>query len=438
MNSSSRLTYNIFEFLNRNSNYAVLRNYEGLPLNNSSRDIDILIARKEFLSIENKIVRLIIADDFKIITLFRSEKIITYVCGKALNGDIDLVQFDFFFNTSLFGKIILDCKEILRTKAFNGNVFHVSKEYEYLDKYLQLKFLNKPYPEKYKQLETNMRQSEILPKILKEFIGVDSMHELKNISTAKFKRKVFIKNIGSKPIEQISLLFMFYWYYLKNMLFYKGFSIGFTGPDGAGKTTVIDLFVEKMASVYSAIKLYHFRPSIIPNLGEAAHKTKLKSQVDKDYSNPHRGGKTSKVSSFIRLLYYSLDYLLGYVLKIRPSLFKRSIVIFDRYYTDIIADSRRSRIFLSPKFLFWFGKLLIPKLNYNILLTANTETILSRKQELTTEGIDNINTKLNYLASKNGYYLILNDGEPSEAIQEIASIILEKQHQKNIKKMSKR
>ena len=227
----------------------------------------------------------------------------------------------------------------------------------------------------------------------------------------------------------------FLWYYIKNKSSYKGFSIGFTGPDGSGKTTVIDTIVAQLHTVYSDIKLFHFRPTIIPNLGEAAQKTKLKSEVDTDYSNPHRSKKTSKISSFIRLVYYSIDYILGYLIKTRPFLQRRSLVIFDRYFTDVIADSRRSSIYLNPKFLFWFGKLFIPSLDYNILLTASKETILARKQELTAEGIDNINYKLDYLSDKTGYYLILNNGSPAEAIQKIITIIIDKQHQKNLKRL---
>ncbi len=435
MSTSSQLTVNIFELLNASTNYAVLRNYKGLPLNNNSRDIDILLEKKEFLKIERKIVDLIIASEFKLTTLFRSEKIITYVCANVSNGKIDLVQFDFFFNTSLFGVLLLDVKSVLKSKEFNGAIYHVSKEYEFLDKYLQLKFLNKPYPQKYKRLEAEMRQNKLLPKILKETSSTSSLIELEGMSSASFKRRVLFKNFKRKPFEQLLLLSSFLLNYFKNIVFYKGFSIGFTGPDGSGKTTVIDTIIEELNSVYSAIELFHFRPHLIPNLGEAAHKTKLKSTVDLDYSNPHRGGKTSKSSSFIRLLYYSIDYILGYIIKTRPFLQRRSLVFFDRYFTDIIADSRRSSIFLNPKFLFWFGKLFIPSLDYNILLTANKETILARKQELTAEGIENINKKLNYLADKDGYYLVLNNGSPAEAVQKITSIIIDKQHQRNLKRV---
>jgi thymidylate kinase len=435
MSTSSQLTSKLFEFLNTTANYAVLRNYEGLPLNNSSRDIDILLEKKEFLKIERKIVNLIIASEFKVTTLYRSEKIITYVCAQVSSGKIDLVQFDFFFNTSLFGILLLDVHCVLNSKEFNGAVYHVSKEYEFLDKYLQLKFLNKPYPQKYKVLEAEMRQNKVLPNILKETTGTLSLIALEGITSAKFKRNVFFQNLKRKPFEQVGLLFSFLWNYFKNMLIYKGFSICFTGPDGSGKTTVIDGIVTQLSKTYSSIELFHFRPHLIPNLGEAAKKTKLKSEVDKDFSNPHRGGETGKISSVIRLLYYSIDYVSGYFIKVRPILKNRNLVIFDRYFTDIIADSRRSSIFLNHKFLFWFGKLFIPNSDYNILLTANTETILARKQELTAEGIESINKKLNYLADKNDYYLVLNNGNPAEGVQKIITIIIDKQHQINLKRI---
>ena len=110
-------------------------------------------------------------------------------------------------------------------------------------------------------------------------------------------------------------------------------------------------------------------------------------------------------------------------------------MIFDRYYTDIICDSRRSRIYLNPKFLYGFGRLFIPSLDYNILLTAQTDTILARKRELDTEGIAAINAKIDYLKNKKGYYKVMNEGTPQEAVTKILNIIFEKQHKKNLKRL---
>ncbi|MBQ5896741.1 MAG: hypothetical protein IIW75_09290, partial [Bacteroidaceae bacterium] len=111
------------------------------------------------------------------------------------------------------------------------------------------------------------------------------------------------------------------------------------------------------------------------------------------------------------------------------------VVVFDRYYTDIICDSRRSRIYLSPKFLYWWGKLFIPTLNYNILLTASSETILARKRELDEEGIKTINAKIDYLACKKGHTKVMNENTPQVAVYEILNFVFYEQHKKNLKRL---
>ena len=74
-------------------------------------------------------------------------------------------------------------------------------------------------------------------------------------------------------------------------------------------------------------------------------------------------------------------------------------------------------------------------MDYNILLTAGTDTILARKRELDEEGIRLINKKIDYLANKKGYKKILNERTPEETITEILSYIFEKQHNKNLRRL---
>ena len=432
MINSSELTAKIFEFLNTNIDYVVLRNYEGLPFENISRDIDILVAKKEFKHFEKSFIKIIVSSGFKVTTKYKSDKIVTYVIANCYENKLDLVQFDFFFNTSLFGLCLIDEKDILKTKLFNGSLYHPSKEYEFLDKYFQLKFLNAPYPSKYLGLKEQMATSYKLIPIIKK-LGYNTFNQLETTTTSKFRRTIIISQFKTNPIKFFKGFFLFLFFHIINNFNPKGLSIGFTGPDGAGKTTVINMVIAELKKVYSAVDLHHFRPTLMPNLGEAAQKAKFKDQVDTDYSNPHRGEKTNKLNSFFRLSYYTIDYVIGYFKIVRPNLVERGIVIFDRYYTDIIADSRRSRIFLKPKFLFVFGRFFIPKLDYNILLTADTKIILKRKQELTVDGIIQINNIIDYLKNKKDYYKIENNGSAEEAVHRILKIILNNQHAKNFK-----
>lgn len=420
----------VFEMLNtKHIKYAVLRNYEGLPYTNKSRDIDILIKEKEYPIIKSELAKCFLKYGYKIVTFFESERLRTFICGKVESENIELVQFDFFTHTSAYGHIILTDEDILASRILTKGIYHVSKEFEFLDKYLYLKYIGAEYPSKYATLREQMIESSQMKELLKHLFGINSLKELEDMSVKEFRKRN--RKMGRERIDNILL---FWKYYIKNIVCCKGYSIGFTGPDGSGKTTVINSLHSCLSLVYSKINLYHFRPMMFGNLGEVVHSTGLKKEVDRKYDKPHRGKKVGCLNSLIRLFYYSMDYIIGYLRCIRPSLMKRELVIFDRYYTDIICDSRRSRIYLNTKFIYWFGKLFIPSLNYNILLTANTDTILDRKRELDKEGIEAINKKIDYLANKKGYYKVLNEGTPQEAVAEILRIVFEEQHKKNLKR----
>lgn len=438
MRTSVEFLTTFFNFLNKNGEYAVLRNFEGLPAHNNSRDIDIVIEPSTYRRLKSDLIELIEKESWKIVTYLNSDRLITWVCACVDNDSrTEIVQFDFFFHTSIFGITLLEAKDFLKSRQFNGTIYHVDKEYEFLDKYMYDRAVGVAYPEKYRKTREAVENSGEVKKVLKKVFGSNSIEECDKTSGKKLLLNAFKQNLSSNPFRTIGRMLNFEYYHIRNYVCSNtGFSVGFTGPDGSGKTTVIDQILERLAPVFrTAHKYYHFRPALFGNLGEVAHSAGLKKEVDRDYSKPHRGGKTGALSSFARLLYYSIDYIIGYFVKVKSVTRITRVVIFDRYYTDIICDSRRSRIYLNYKFLYWFGKLFIPSLNYNILLTARSETILARKRELDEEGIRRINERIDYLANKKGYKKILNEQTPEIAVAEILNYIFDNQHKKNLRRL---
>jgi hypothetical protein len=77
----------------------------------------------------------------------------------------------------------------------------------------------------------------------------------------------------------------------------------------------------------------------------------------------------------------------------------------------------------------------VPRLDYNVLLTAGTETILARKRELTEEGIRAINERIEFLAGKRGYRKFVNEGTAEEMVTEILEWVFEEQHKRNMKRI---
>lgn len=427
----------IIQFLNQKADYAVLRNFEGLPDKNKSRDIDIIITKASFKKIKEELVDLIDRSGWKIITYLNSDRLITYVCAINEENRTEIVQWDFFINTSVWGTLLMDASEFLQYRKFNGFLYYVGIECQFLDKYLYNRAVGSSYPDKYRETKA---KAEFLPAVeakVSELYGITTVAECDKVNSRKLLMRAVIANFKRNPFDFCRNVSRFLYTFVKNYVCSNtGFSIGFTGPDGSGKTTVIDRTIERLGDVFrKAHAYYHFRPMLFGNLGEVAHSAGLKKEVDREYDKPHRGGRTNAVSSFVRLLYYSVDYILGYFARVKTVTRITRLVIFDRYYTDIICDSRRSRIYLNPRFLYWFGKLFIPSLDYNILLTASSETILARKRELDEAGIRAINGKIDYLATKKGYLKVLNESTPDAAVTEILNYIFENQHKKNLKRL---
>ncbi|MDH3069549.1 hypothetical protein QET40_10560 [Akkermansia sp. N21169] len=438
MKTSSELLTSLFVLLNDRAEYAVLRNFEGLPARNPSRDVDIILEPATYKQLKRAMLELVESSGWKIVTYLKSDRLITWVCGGVDSAcRAELVQLDFFFDTSVFGIRLLSAAKLLKGRVFNGAIHHVDKESEFLDKYVYDRAVGASYPEKYAAIRAAAESSDRVKATLSELFGVADAKACDKCNGRTLLLRALISNMVRHPFSTPLRFFRFEYYRLLNYIRSNtGFSIGFTGPDGSGKTTVIDLLLKKLGNVFrTAHVYYHFRPALFGNLGEVAHSAGIKKEVDRDYNKPHRGGRTGALSSLARLLYYSLDYVLGYFVKVKSVTRITRLVIFDRYFTDIICDSRRSRIYLPPKYLYWFGKLFIPSLDYNILLTANSDVILARKRELDEDGILSINDRIDYLSYKPGYLKVLNESTPEDAVRTILEHVFAEQHRKNIKRL---
>jgi thymidylate kinase len=147
------------------------------------------------------------------------------------------------------------------------------------------------------------------------------------------------------------------------------------GLDGVGKSTIVEQLVDKLGPAFRRHRIFHFRPQLIkPHLETGVPET-----------DPHGKPVRGAARSVARLLGFFADFWAGYLFVIRPLLACSGLVIFDRYFHDIMIDQKRYR-YGGP---LWLPRVLarfIPPLDLLFLvLDAEVDVILSRKREVVPE-----------------------------------------------------
>jgi thymidylate kinase len=152
-----------------------------------------------------------------------------------------------------------------------------------------------------------------------------------------------------------------------------GLHVIFLGPDGAGKSSVIQGVRLGLAGAFAATRCETFPPALMRRLlGRPLGPETL----------PHALPPRSFVGSVIRALYYWLVYYWpGYYLTVRLALARSQLVVHDRHLVDALVDPKRYR-YGGPAWLLQLISRLIPKSDLVILLDAPVEILQARKHEV--------------------------------------------------------
>lgn len=189
----------VIAYLNQNVDYAVMRNYEGLPHSNSARDIDIIIRRRDLKRVQPHIIDIIDKCGWKIINYLNSDRLITYVCARNDGNGTSIMQWDFFVDTSVFGILLMKADEFLCDKEFNGFLWHSKVNSQFLDKYLYDRAVGAEYPEKYHSTRSSAENSPAVRAKLKAIFGIDNTDQCDSTSGRKLLFRAFRYNLRHRP-----------------------------------------------------------------------------------------------------------------------------------------------------------------------------------------------------------------------------------------------
>lgn len=153
-----------------------------------------------------------------------------------------------------------------------------------------------------------------------------------------------------------------------------GLMVAMIGPDGCGKSSVINQALVSLAPAFRRSQCVHLRPRLW--MKPASERAPV--------ADPHAKPPYSWPISLLKLLYLWFDYTLGYFCVIYPQLARSTLVMFDRYYHDLLVDPRRYR-FGGSLCLAKLVSKVIPQPDLWILLDAPAEVLRQRKQEVPLE-----------------------------------------------------
>lgn len=412
MKNNDTFLVTFFNNLNKNNiNYCVLRNYETLPNNLNGSDLDILISKNDIKKFYDLLDKVLFQTNGKIITKYG--KLTPRVCVSG------------FYNNQYFG-VQLDVHEgILPYKIYE--MFPVNFLINRANTYNDIKVANdddasilaffkevlnnkickqKYFDEAKKSWNKDVIYKNELSKIYtEEFICLIEEIFCDDFNFGKIKK---LSNLGRESIinsfsKKLKVLFS---NIERSNRFFKtpGFTIAILGTDGAGKSTIIEnIWAPLNESMHNSMYYEHMRPNLIPNIAQLFGKKKETIPV----TNPHKSKPSGTIGSLIRLFYYTIDYTLGYFLKVyKINVKKSSIWIFDRYFYDYMIDQRRARIKL-PESIIKLISLIIPKPDLIICLGTDAKKIHERKPELAFEEVEKQVNKLKEfsLKTKNTFWI---------------------------------
>lgn len=141
------------------------------------------------------------------------------------------------------------------------------------------------------------------------------------------------------------------------------------GPDGVGKSTLVDLLLAGPLADRPVLRLHH-RPGLLPTRG-GAHA---------DPSDPHGQAAYPLVASWLKVLYLWLDHVLAAPRLARAA--RRGWVVLERGWWDVAFDPDRYRLRGSTALVRVLGR-LTPRPHLVLVLEAPAHEIRRRKRELT-------------------------------------------------------
>lgn len=387
----------LFNYITHSCNYVIFHHVDEVFLTNSDIDFGVDCDKDKLLQI---IIDFCIEFDTRLINVYKIDQEI-FRFDMMFRNEVnlyELIELDCACNEKATDLLLLDVQELLKNKKVvevKGCKFYTISSVNEINFYIKKKAFKRDNIFNYKTYLQNLKSTYNDEEIAELF-----NNWIKYFNSSKFK---YIKNKN-----KISLLF-------NRISNNASLSISFLGPDGSGKTTIIDLLMSQ--NYFRHTYYFHLKP------------IKKDNGISIPIDDPHASPVYSKVLSYIKLLYFIYQYNMGWMTNILKLKIKSSLIIFDRYYDDVLVDNKRYRYGGSLSMV-KFIRNFIPKPDIYFILTTEPSIIYKRKQEVSFDELERQVESYRTLADGKRYFNIDVNRKPEEIVEEIITIMMDKMNER--------
>lgn len=182
-----------------------------------------------------------------------------------------------------------------------------------------------------------------------------------------------------------------------------GLVLALLGPDGSGKSTVLEEMQRSLAPAFRGVRTFHLRPRL-EGKGEPGAG-----------GSPHTLRARGHIVSVLKLVMFLFDYWAGWVFRVWPGKCRSLLAIFDRYFHDMLVDSKRYRLPEMSRLVSLFAT-RVPQPDLWLVMTANPDVLLTRKDELTEESASHLVEHYERLHITLEHSVLVDAGQPLDSV----------------------
>lgn len=179
----------------------------------------------------------------------------------------------------------------------------------------------------------------------------------------------------------------------------SGMLIACLGPDGSGRTNVVEQLTARTLAPFAQSHMMDLRPHV------------MRPQPVEPDSRVPRG----RLGTMAKLMMFVADYWLGYWLQIRPKLVASTMVVSNRYFDDILVDPSYYRIGRLRRLARWLLP-WIPRPELWLVFDVPSEVLQTRTREVAAEEAARLRSEYRKVLRRREDVVVLDAGRPMDEV----------------------